>query len=1014
MGADFWRTSAGIRQKFLGRKMLRINALGGLTVFGDAGPVSGAAAQPRRLAILALLARAGDRGMTRDKVIALLWPDSDDERARTTLSKTLYSVRRDLGSEDVIVGTKDLRLNDDVITSDLVEFERAVAEGQHERAASLYRGPFLDGFRLPGASDFDRWIDTERGSLRHDYESVLETLAKRAADGDDQLGAVRWWRMLAALDPLNARYALGLMRAMDTAGDRAGAIQHARIYETLVQEELDLPPDREVVALARHLRETPAVVQRATIDATDTTSPNTSAPPTSVPAAAEPSAEATPLVAAPVNSPATIITPSPTRAGVRWRSRRFVAAVAAVAAVLLGAVALVRSRSGPSRDGPPLVALGRIADYRADAQSELARPLTDMLATSLGRISGARVVSTARMYELLSQAGSGDTSTAALVAAARRAGAQELVDGALYAADGGRLRLDLRLIDLESGAMRVSSSVIGSSLIELADSGTARLASVWGADLPTGSIADVTTHSVPAYRLYEQGLRAYYRRDLQGARGFFDAALAEDSTFAMAAYYRALADRGDKRRAIAMLTRAARLATHATDRERLTIMATLATQRDERALRALAETLVVRYPAEVEGYVFAGNALVTGGDFSEALPYLERAVAMDSLAFTGERARCAACEAIVLIVSAYQHMDSLAAAEREARRWIRLQPQSPEAWHVLAEILSQRGRLSDAIAALRKEGEIDPSTLAIEPTAVASYRIYAGDYGPAERLLQGQLEGVVPSQQTEAHWFLALSYRQQARFNEALAHARRFRALASVPTRNGFAPPSAALEAQVLLDMGRFRESAALFDSIPPGYNLDEAPTHIARYSAWAMAHAADALAAAGDTGGLAARADSVRKLGVNVLAKRDRELHHHIRGLLLAARGRDDEAEAEFRQAIYSVNMGYTRTNFELGKLYLRQKRPRDAIAILQPSLRGSLEASNLYITRTELHELLAQAWEASGGPGARDSATTHWAQVSSAWRNADPAFIPRLRQAEAHLAALANVRPNARPSTQ
>ncbi len=33
--------------------MLRINALGGLTIFEDAGPVSGAAAQPRRLAILA-------------------------------------------------------------------------------------------------------------------------------------------------------------------------------------------------------------------------------------------------------------------------------------------------------------------------------------------------------------------------------------------------------------------------------------------------------------------------------------------------------------------------------------------------------------------------------------------------------------------------------------------------------------------------------------------------------------------------------------------------------------------------------------------------------------------------------------------------------------------------------------------------------------------------------------------------------------------------------------------------
>jgi hypothetical protein len=32
---------------------------------------------------------------------------------------------------------------------------------------------------------------------------------------------------------------------------------------------------------------------------------------------------------------------------------------------------------------------------------------------------------------------------------------------------------------------------------------------------------------------------------------------------------------------------------------------------------------------------------------------------------------------------------------------------------------------------------------------------------------------------------------------------------------------------------------------------------------------------------------------------------------------------------------MGYTRTNFEVGKLYVRKNRPRDAIVILQPAFR-------------------------------------------------------------------------------
>ena len=58
--------------------MIRISALGGLSVRQEDGnPLSGAAAQPRRMAILAMLARAGQRGITREKVLSLLWPDAD-------------------------------------------------------------------------------------------------------------------------------------------------------------------------------------------------------------------------------------------------------------------------------------------------------------------------------------------------------------------------------------------------------------------------------------------------------------------------------------------------------------------------------------------------------------------------------------------------------------------------------------------------------------------------------------------------------------------------------------------------------------------------------------------------------------------------------------------------------------------------------------------------------------------------------------------------------------------------
>src|SRR4029453_3060946 len=80
MGADFWPISSRIRASFVLRNMFRIKALGSLTIVGGDGPLMGAASQPRRLAVLALLTRAGERGMTRDKIAACLWPDADEER----------------------------------------------------------------------------------------------------------------------------------------------------------------------------------------------------------------------------------------------------------------------------------------------------------------------------------------------------------------------------------------------------------------------------------------------------------------------------------------------------------------------------------------------------------------------------------------------------------------------------------------------------------------------------------------------------------------------------------------------------------------------------------------------------------------------------------------------------------------------------------------------------------------------------------------------------------------------
>ena len=231
--------------------MLRLETFGGLRLTdAGGGPV---AAPRRRLALLALLATAGPRGLTRDKVVGCLWPESPGENAKHALEQQLYSLRRQ-SADDVVLGPDPLSLNPAVITSDVADFERALAQGALAEAAELHRGPFLDGFYLSDAPVFEQWVETERARLAADHAGALYRLARDAGGAEHHTVEIDWWRRLASLDPLSERATVGLIHALSAAGDWTNALRLARDYELLVRRELATSPAVEMTALVERLR----------------------------------------------------------------------------------------------------------------------------------------------------------------------------------------------------------------------------------------------------------------------------------------------------------------------------------------------------------------------------------------------------------------------------------------------------------------------------------------------------------------------------------------------------------------------------------------------------------------------------------------------------------------------------------------------------------------------------------------------------------------------------------------
>ncbi len=924
--------------------MIVLRTLGSIDITAPGRPrAAEVLAQPKRFTLLVYIALTEPKGFVRrDSLLPLFWPEADQTRGRQVLRQTIYLLRQQLGAEAIPGrGGEELGVDAAALRCDATLFESALAEGRTADALELYRGDFLAGLHVPEAStDLEEWISRQRRRLRNLAMRGAWALAVHEEREGHAPAATFWAQRAVAFDPTDETGVRDLMRLLARTGDRGGALRAFEEFSRRLREELGAEPGREIVQIADGLRRGPTGV---------------------VPAQPVP---AVPVV--PVPSPVTAA-PAPVRRGAPWRA----VAAALVLVLVGGGAAIAALRRG---SGTPLLAVGPITTLAAGDSSRLSTVTSDLLSTSVARLSNMRVIPVTRLYELQGHLRAAGDTGATMNAAAVQAGADQLLQGTVHHDErgGGGLTLDIQIVELKNGAVVHGYRATGADLFAMVDDATTLIARGYGVPSPRERIADVTTQSLVAYRLYVEGLQAYRREDLPVGYRLFLAALNEDSTFAMAAHYAGLASPNDSLRSVWGL-KAAALADRATDRERLWILEQVANETYSPLGFAVAETLAVRYPEDLESRMALGDIALERGDFVGAARHYREVVHLDSLSLVAigpheaqGLARCLACQAYDYMFLSELAGDSLAAAERDTRVWARVQADHPSVWGRMGEALAREGRYAEALAAFGKSYGDSRSFLDF---VKAQLDVRAGNYASADRRLIRQMTSADASLAGEGSWFLAISLRNQGRWREALALSR----------SHG---PSLQ-EGIALLEMGQGAEAARFFRRwdarIKPRPGL---PGVYAKQHAWILTHVATSLAAAGDTAGLVALADTIQASGAQSAFGRDPLLHHYVRGLLWRARGDLPRAIDEFRASIWSWTIGYTRENYELARALVDAGRPADAVYPLQAALRGDLQSSNLWVTRTELHELLARAF---AGAGQADSARVHWRAVASAWRGAD-----------------------------
>jgi DNA-binding SARP family transcriptional activator len=210
--------------------------------------------QPKRLALLLYLALAEPTGLqSRDRLVALLWPEGTEESSRHSLRNALHALRRALGDEAIITrGESYVGLNHGALHCDALQLRAHLASGCIDDAVALWTGDLVPGFHVSGASEFEHWLDAQREELLRAVRSAAwECTRELKGAAPAELHAVR---RAVRLDPGDEPGVRWLMQALADAGDRAGALQ---AYDDLVEyfaRELEAQPSAATRALADSVR----------------------------------------------------------------------------------------------------------------------------------------------------------------------------------------------------------------------------------------------------------------------------------------------------------------------------------------------------------------------------------------------------------------------------------------------------------------------------------------------------------------------------------------------------------------------------------------------------------------------------------------------------------------------------------------------------------------------------------------------------------------------------------------
>jgi DNA-binding SARP family transcriptional activator len=238
--------------------MIRLSLLGTVDLRGpEDEELRTVLAQPKRLALLAYLAIAHPSGLhSRDTLLALLWPELNQEHGRAALRQALYVLRHALGQGIMLsFGDGVIGLDYRHVWCDVRAFHCELDQGRRAEALAHYGGELLAGFHVGGVPEFERWLDGQRVRLAVRAATAAWSLLECAKRRGELNEALEWAFRLLAINQDDERALREVIALLDQLGDRIAAIRMYRAFAHRIAADYGIEPALETKALVSSIRD---------------------------------------------------------------------------------------------------------------------------------------------------------------------------------------------------------------------------------------------------------------------------------------------------------------------------------------------------------------------------------------------------------------------------------------------------------------------------------------------------------------------------------------------------------------------------------------------------------------------------------------------------------------------------------------------------------------------------------------------------------------------------------------